>query len=329
MKKSLINKRNKGLWLRLAGTLLTLALLIVLLSQQGWDEILNAVRVIPFWRFALALGLMLISRIAVCGRWHALLKSAGLDISFKDSTRITFSGLFATNFLPTTIGGDVVRLAGAVQLKFDVSISTASLIVDRLVGMAGMIMALPFGISRLIANNSISCIQPLHDPSAWLSLSFISKNKWFSAWWKKGNRFLRQVFKAFSGWFKHPRGLFNSLLCTGVHMLCWFGAITLLLHGMGETITVWQVAGLWSFVYFISQIPISINGYGLQEVSMAFIYSNLGGISYQSSLTIALLLRTLVMIASLPGAIFVPGILEARAKQAEKLTDELPVITPD
>jgi uncharacterized membrane protein YbhN (UPF0104 family) len=329
MKKSLIDRRNKGLWLRLGGTLLTLVLLVVLLSQQGWDEIVSAVRSIPFWRFSLAVGLMLISRMAVCGRWHVLLKSAGLDISFKDSTRLTFSGLFASNFLPTTIGGDVVRLAGAVQLKYDVSISTASLIVDRLVGMAGMAMTLPIGISRLVAAKPISIIAPTHNPFTWISPSFISKNKWLASLWEKGNRFARQVVAAFSDWLKHPRGLLYSLICTWIHMVCFFGAITLLLQGLGETITFWQVAGLWSFVYFITQIPISINGYGLQEVSMAFIYSNLGGISYQSSLTIALLVRTLLMFASLPGALFVPGILEARARSAEKPAVDFPGIPPD
>lgn len=329
MKQSLNNRRNKGLWLRFGGTILTLALLVLLLSQQGWDEILEAVRLIPAWRFALAIGLMLISRLAVCGRWHALLKSAGLDISFKNSARITFSGLFATNFLPTTIGGDVVRLAGAIQLKFDISISAASLIVDRLVGMAGMLFALPFGISNIFFTEPIGAIEPKHNPSTWFSLTLLSKKQWVSSWWQKWMKFIRKVFSAFSGWLKYPRGLFNSLMFTWIHMLCWFGAITLLLHGMGETITFWQVAGLWSFVYFISQIPISINGYGVQEVSIAFIYSNLGGLSSQSSLIIALLLRTLVMFASLPGALFVPGILEARSRQPENSTEDLPIITPD
>ncbi len=329
MKKSLMNRRNRGLWLRLGGTLLTLALLVVLLSQQGWNEIVSAIRVIPFWRFILATGLILISRMAVSGRWHVLLRSAGLDISFSDSARLTFSGLFASNFLPTTIGGDVVRLAGAIQLKYDVSISTASLVVDRLVGMAGMVMALPFGVSGLISGKPIPAIGFSDDTTAWLSLSFFSQSKWVKALWQKGSQLLKQIVTAFSGWLKHPRGLIYALVCTWIHMVCFFGAIAVLLHGMGETITFWQVAGLWSFVYFITQIPISINGYGLQEVSMALIYSKLGGISYQSSLTIALLLRTLVMFASLPGAVFVPGILEARARQTEKPAEDLPVITSD
>jgi len=329
MGESLNNRRNKGFWLRIVGTLLSLVLLVILLSQQGWGEIINAIRWIPLWRFALAIGLLLISRMAVCGRWHVLLKSAGLYIPFKDSTRLTFSGLFASNFLPTTIGGDMVRLIGAVQLKYDASISVASLIVDRLVGMAGMVLALPFGISGLMAYKSIRNVISLKEPSMLMNLAIASKNRRFSAWWEKGHRFLQKIISAFSNWLKQPMGLFDSLLCTLLHMLCWFGAITLLLHGMGETIHFWKVAGLWSFVYFITLIPISINGYGLQEVSMAFIYSNLGGISYQSSLTIALLLRTLVMLTSLPGALFVPGILEARSKLAESASEDLPIITMD
>jgi uncharacterized protein (TIRG00374 family) len=100
---------------RIFGTLIALALLVYLLSQQGWQEIATAIHQIPFWRLALALGLMFISRIAVAARWHVLLRGADLKIPFRQSLRITFAGLFASNFLPTTIGGDVVRLAGAIH----------------------------------------------------------------------------------------------------------------------------------------------------------------------------------------------------------------------
>lgn len=329
MKKSLPIRHNKAFWLRLGGTLLTLVLLAALLSQQGWNDIVKAIQGIPLWGFALALGLIFASRLAVSGRWYVLLRSAGLDISFSDSLRLTFSGLFASNFLPTTIGGDVVRLAGAVQLRYDASISAASLIVDRLVGMAGMVMALPFGFSGLLSGQSVRFTLFSSSASACISLSLFSPTRWWQSLWQKGRRFILQIMAALSRWVNHPKGLFYALICTWIHMLCLFLAITLLLHGMGETITFWQVAGLWSVVYFITQIPVSINGYGLQEVSMAFIYSNLGGITYQSSLTIALLLRTLVMLASLPGALFVPGILEARTNQMNRAADNLPAALPD
>jgi hypothetical protein len=60
----------------------------------------------------LALVLMIISRLAVTGRWHVLLHSGGIRITPSQSFQITMAGLFANNFLPTTVGGDVIRLAG-------------------------------------------------------------------------------------------------------------------------------------------------------------------------------------------------------------------------
>ncbi len=79
-----------------------------------------------------------------------------MKIPFRQSLRITFAGLFASNFLPTTIGGDVVRLAGAIQYRLDAATSTASLVVDRLVGMAGMAMMVPFSLPSLLSYRDAS-----------------------------------------------------------------------------------------------------------------------------------------------------------------------------
>ena len=49
-------------------------------------------------------------------------------------------------FLPTTIGGDVVRLAGAMQMGYDRAVSLASLVADRLIGALAMIFTVPFGL---------------------------------------------------------------------------------------------------------------------------------------------------------------------------------------
>ena len=309
---------DKGLILRLVGTCITLALLFILLSQQGWNQIWLAILRIPLWRFGLALGLILISRLAVTGRWYILLKTAGMKISLNDTLRITFSGLFASNFLPTTIGGDVVRLAGALQLKLDGTVSTASLVVDRLVGMLGMAMVLPFGLPQLMNSFAIRAIR--YSPGQ-LGLLIYG-----STWSKKLGDLLRRLFRsligALSKWAKSPLSLLWALAASMAHMFCLFMAIEILLGGLSEQMSFWMVAGLWSAVYFLTLIPISINGYGLQEVSLGVIFSRAGAISTQSSLTLALLIRTLTMLASLPGAIFIPGILAYRHRSAEKFGHE-------
>jgi uncharacterized membrane protein YbhN (UPF0104 family) len=226
--------------------------------------------------------------------------SAGTGITPRQSIRLTFTMLFASNFLPTTIGGDVVRLAGAIRLGFDQAISLASLVVDRLVGMTGMAMALPFGIPAYIQYHT--------SPATTTAITI----PWLTPLAEKIQHFLSGLLQALKIWLNKPRSLLGALGFTWVHMLCTFGTVKVLLGGMGEDISFWLVMGLWSATYFATLLPISINGMGVQELAMTFFYVALGGISPSTGLILALLMRLLQMIASLPGAFFIPDILAGR-----------------
>ena len=318
MKTISMSKPSRSGLLRLIGTLIALVLLVYLLSQQGWQAIWAAIQQIPLWALALSFGLMILSRIAVAGRWHVLLRSGGLPISLRNSFRITFAGLFATNFLPTTIGGDVIRLAGAVQQKLDAATATASLIVDRLVGMAGMVMVVPLGIPLFVRNNP--ALSLFYNPKIHYSAGFASliSKSWWKNIWEKGARIFHRLIGALSLWLKQPRALLEALLMTWVHMLSIFIIMTLLFNNLGDDVSIWQVGGLYSIVYFITLLPISINGYGLQEISMTFVFSQLAGASLANALTVALIYRTLMMLASLPGVAFLPGLLPGAQRQQEE-----------
>jgi glycosyltransferase 2 family protein len=296
-------------YLRAAGTIIALALLVYLLSQQGWAEIWNALSQISVWRLLLTFGLMMVSRLAVSARWYVLLRAADVKIRIDESTRITFAGLFASNFLPTTIGGDVIRLAGAIHFKFDTAICAASLVADRLVGMAGMAMFLPLGLPAFLQAGGFKDFERswLHIPEAGLVAAL--ENSRFNKIWARGKRLTVRLLKSLTIWVKKPYALLLSLLFSWVHMLCLFGILALLLNAMGDSASLWLVGGLYSLVYFISLLPISINGYGLQEISMTFIFTSVIGVSMSNALATALIFRTLMMIASLPGALFVPDMM--------------------
>jgi len=309
---------RKYFFLRIIGTLLSVALLVYLLSLQGWREIAEAIQQIPTWRFFLAICLMFISRFCVIARWYTLLRSAGIDIRYSQTARITFAGLFSSNFLPSTIGGDAIRLIGVIQLKYDAAISAASLIIDRFVGLCGMAMAVPLSLPSLLAANIVP--NPALLTSFLISLTAI--DECWQRVWRKSAQILQRLYRAGGVWFKQPVSLVKALSWTFIHMLCFFSILQLLLSGMGEGIPIWQVAGLYSLVYLITLMPISINGYGVQEISMTLVYSNFAGASMNSSLTTALLFRTLMMLASLPGALFVPDILATRAPAKKISADE-------
>lgn len=294
--------KNRQRILQLTGTLLAIGLLAYLLQKDGWAEITDAMRQIKLVDLLWVALFFAVSRIAVVLRWHVLLQSGGINIRFKDSLGLTFTGLFASNFLPTTIGGDVVRLAGAMQLGYDRAVCLASIAADRLIGMLGMAMTTPIGLAY-----SWNTIQA--GPVA-LSLSFL----------QKPFTFIKRTLSVFSIWLKKPASLFISLAFTWVHMLCLFGSIYLFVDDLGSHISFWMIAGLWSLTYFITLIPISINGYGLQELSFTFLMSNVAGLTPAMSLTVAVLIRAYFILSSLPGAVFLPSILSAMAEQKKQTT---------
>jgi uncharacterized membrane protein YbhN (UPF0104 family) len=300
---------------RALGTLVALALVVYLISQQGWNEIGSAIARIEVWRFLVAILLTVISRLAVARRWHVLLRSGGIDATWPQSLRITFAGLFANNFLPTTVGGDVARLAGALQMGFDAAVSAASLVVDRLVGLVGFAFTLPLGLKFLVNVDT---------SAAWgLPLPLLAAEpSWTARLANRARKIWARLLKAIRLWISQPRALLAALSYTFVHMLCLFGTLAILLDGMHDPLPFWTVAGLQSLVYVVTLIPISISGWGVQEFSISYAFTALGGVSPANSLVLALLLRTLYVLVSLPGALVLSDVLPGMAK-AQPLLNKL------
>ncbi|MEW6400357.1 MAG: lysylphosphatidylglycerol synthase transmembrane domain-containing protein [Chloroflexota bacterium] len=297
--------RNRVEVIRWAGTLLAILLLILLIREEKWDDVWAAVKQVSLRQFFLALGLMMVSRFFVVGRWYVLMRSGGVNISLKDSTALTFTGLFASNFLPTTVGGDLARLAGAMQLGFDRAVCLASLVADRLIGMLGMALALPFGIGPLLETLPSLSFNALALPPIFQKLI----------------QFARRTLSAFSIWLKKPLALFLSLMCTLGNMAFIFAAIYVLGIGLHDDISYWLIAGIWSLTYFVTLLPISINGYGVQELAFSFLLVQMAGLDRVAGITMALLIRILFITASLPGALFLPGVMQAMAVSQNELAE--------
>ncbi len=226
-------RKNRQQIFKVLGSLLAFGSLFFLIESQSWDEIFDAVQQISWQRFALVLGLIFLSRFFVIARWYALLRSAGIQMRFREATSLTFTGLFASNFLPSTVGGDLVRIGGVLQLGYDRTISTASVLVDRLVGMLGMTMLAPVGLVSLFQ---------------WLSThpELINTSISFPLLFKKLVDAFKKFFNALTIWLKKPLSLLVSLLFTWGHMFCLFAALQIISTGLREQIPFWELAGIWS-----------------------------------------------------------------------------------
>ena len=308
-------KLGIGALIRWTGTVVALGLMVWLLSRQGWGEIWEDIQKIGLPLFLAAIGLLMGSRFAISLRWYALLRGAGEDISYLASLKLTFAGLFSNNFLPSTIGGDVVRLAGGIQAGWDGAVMAASLVVDRLVGMSGMAVFLPFVFPSLLDYYRAEAFNPGGVLAFGVAAGESSRLK---KWVDKGKSILLRIWRSMLIWVRKPKTLVLPFVATFGHMLFTFSMVSVILYGLGEReLPFLTIGGLWALVYFITLIPISIAGLGVQELVIVFAYHTLGGVTEPHALTLALLFRTLMMLSSLPGAVFVPDILNKRKKSKE------------
>lgn len=310
--------------LRVLGTVLSLALLVYLIQAQGWGEFRDVMRRVSWWHLALAVLLIIGSRVCTTLRWLVLLRFANAKVNFWQALRLIFIGNFASNFLPSTVGGDFVRLAGTIQLGVDPATSAASLVVDRLVGMAGMASLSPFGLFLLTrGSGAAQAVQGFVVLGMFAGMGQrIDRLPVIGPIYRKAQAFFHNLVRHSIGWFRRPESLLLALLFNFGHMLFTFMTIWVLLGGMHQSISLLWIGALWSLSYFVSLVPFSINGLGLQEVSITMLYSQFGGVSMESALALAVLMRMLFLLASLPGALFAPDILRSRKKTVHPETGD-------
>jgi len=98
----------------------------------------------PLW--VVAAITVLAAGYVLCGlRWAWMAKGLGLPVSRRRKVRLYFLGMFASLFLPSTIGGDVVRgiLLAKGEGRAGIGLlAAASVVLDRVNGMYALVLLL-------------------------------------------------------------------------------------------------------------------------------------------------------------------------------------------
>jgi uncharacterized protein (TIRG00374 family) len=119
--------------LRWAAALIVLGVLLHFLPLQ---PLRAAIARIPASRFlAVLLGYLLAHCIGV-GKWRMVVNAAGAQLDFATSAQCYFGGLFGTLFLPSIVGGDVVRLAVGIRRSPRPAAVLTGNLVDRFLDVA-------------------------------------------------------------------------------------------------------------------------------------------------------------------------------------------------
>ena len=93
------------------------------------------------WRlFIISLVLFLLAVLAMARRLQLIFEAEEIPITFLDSSSLTFIGFFFNNFLPTSVGGDIVKAMCAARATGESVKSLTSVLMDRIFGLFTFIM---------------------------------------------------------------------------------------------------------------------------------------------------------------------------------------------
>jgi uncharacterized protein (TIRG00374 family) len=132
---------NRILRGRLPGLLkatLTLALVALLLRRISLTEALALIGGASLAPLLAALLLFALSTLAGAWQWGRFLAAMGIELPLLKLLEFYWVGLFFNNFLPSTVGGDVVKVLDLSRAQRDPLASATATLADRLTGLSAL-----------------------------------------------------------------------------------------------------------------------------------------------------------------------------------------------
>lgn len=300
MHKFLLHSR----WGRLIQILSSIALILWLgsrIDKHTWLA-LNTVSIISF-----TVCLLIFASAQVFGSWRLfLLLAPSSEAKFSKLLRLTLVSYFLGNFLPSTVGGDVYKGIKLNTWGIQGSRIVSSLFADRLVNILVVffIAAIVLTGSALARSYSIlNLVFPIALGSVMLSVCLVLLMRYRFKLHHRLCIFLEGVNTQLSYWKQRP-GLWSATFLLSILSFgCSVTAQILLCIALQISVSAINLTAIICIAFFVTLLPISLNGIGLQEVSYVVLL-RMVGIDEVSALSFALLSRCLILGTSLLGGIF-------------------------
>src|SRR5438874_4602394 len=94
---------------------------------------------------AAALSVYLVNVLASIWRWRLLLDAQEVDVPARTLLGSFLVALFFNNFLPSNIGGDVIRIRDTARVAGSKTLATIVVLTDRVIGLMGLVLVAALG----------------------------------------------------------------------------------------------------------------------------------------------------------------------------------------
>jgi glycosyltransferase 2 family protein len=306
--------RTKRLFF-LVKLLISGGLLTVLFWRVDRQAFLQSLRALPASLLVGCILLYILGYLISTARWRLLLAAEGVHVSFPRLTLIYFEGAFFSLFLPTLIGGDIVRGYAIHKLTRGHDAAVPSVLVDRLTGFAALIcialVALGAGYRRLADPHVAGLILAMGAAFVGLMLVLLNdrmKGLVLGILDRVGlGRFqttLQGWVEAFHRYRRHRRALAQAFLLSALLQALIIVTYYFVGLGLGLNVPLGTYFVFVPLVIAVSMFPVSVAGLGVRESGVVFFFAK-AGVAGGAALGMSLVWFSLsVAVSSLGGLAF-------------------------
>jgi uncharacterized membrane protein YbhN (UPF0104 family) len=293
----------------------SLVLLGILFSKIDVQKLWTSARrgSVP-WLLA-ALAIYAVNIVASVWRWAQLLHAQRVHLPRKRLMGSFLVAAFFNNFLPSNIGGDVVRIADTARAAGSKTLAATVVLADRVLGLMALVLIAAIGAT--VAGRLHPAATPIWPVWLWAGFllaaaasapavlapdgfsRLLQPLTVFHPEWV-GNR-IEKLTGALARFRDEPGaigGCFAGAVFVQATMVVFYSAVAYALH-LG--IPVSDLAVIVPISFVVQMLPVSVSGFGVREATFSLYFSRVGH-PIESALLLSLVAQVLIIVFSLSGA---------------------------
>ena len=262
--------------------LISAALLYLALRKVNLSELASRINIASLGWIGMAIAVTFLQIFVGVLRWREISAECVAPLATRQAMRFNLIGTFFNQTLPSSIGGDAVRLWLVARGGAGWRAATYSIFVDRAIGLIALAIIIVASLPW-----SYSLISDPHGRSALLFVDFAAlaggvgflvlgrlRWPWLKRWWGTHHLHACSVI-ANRVIFSRERGPTIAVLSVLVHVLAVVIAWCVV-QSIAAPVLFGQIFQLVPPVMLITMLPISIAGWGVREATMGLAFGYAG-----------------------------------------------------
>lgn len=322
----------KSIFTTLLKIVISLGILYFLFRGMDFNAFVETIKAIKPISIVAAVLIVLVIQCVSSLRWQILLKK-DFDAPYLKLLSMYLIGMFFNNFLPTLVGGDLIKTYYLYKQTGKGSVALASIFLDRYAGFTALIfntvIALIFGHYLLEGTGFISffLILVVGFICASLVIWVDFMHRWAMTVMSKVHMYginhkIDEFYEVLMGYKGHMVGFYKafglSILVQGGVVIAYF----ILGWGIGMDVSIGYFFLFIPLATVASMVPISLAGLGVREGIFIYLFTRIG-VSQVEALSLSLLFFFVTLIISIIGGIEYVRIGGKKAVKGESMSKDL------